>query len=70
MDRANAQGLDKTEWLPGVSLWHSLEYARITRLEKAKLTCSEEKYNNMCALATLLGMDDEWKAGVRVSEAA
>lgn len=65
LDLATSQGLKHAEWLPGISLWNSLEYARTTRLEKAKLPCSLEKYDNMCALATLLNMDDEWKAGVK-----
>lgn len=65
MDLANAQGLDNAEWLPGISLWQSLEYARITRLENAKLKCSLKKYDDICELATLLNLDDEWKAGVK-----
>lgn len=65
LDLTTTQGLERGDWLPGISLWNSLEYARTTRLEKAKLPCSLEKYENMCALATLLEMSDEWKAGVK-----
>ena len=56
----------KDTWLPGVHLYLSLIYASCTRIEVAKMSSSDSKFEAMSALAVLVGMpDDEWMPGIK-----
>ena len=63
---ANNRGIAHQEWLPSISLWLSIEFARSNHHENSKLPCSLTKYSFMQDLATLLEINDDWKSGIKI----
>lgn len=65
-EKAKEKGIPQSEWLPGTTLYISLQYALSNFEETTKLPCTMKKYNDLCCLADILDISDDWKRGIKM----
>ena len=65
-EKAKEKGMKQNDWLPGTSLYITLEYALSDQEETSKLSCTMKKYNDLCCLADILDIPDDWKRGIKM----